>query len=448
MDRAMIVGQVMQHCKRLIDNVLEAADLQPVATASIALFNQMWEVARALLQAQVDLAAHQLHSQAVTPCCAGAALKYVHTRTVQPTTLFGPITIPVRPFQCEGCGATPRPDDAALGVPPVGEFTADIRCLYTPLAAALPHRIASDIFARFTGVALSSRGAPGIIDSRAVAHRHWHHQAEAQDQAAVAAVLAGADAARLRLEVAMDGVKAHIEGRWQEPQVATILVRRLPERPKVPPRGAGLARHYVWVVGSAEDLGGRIKAVSREAGWEHIPVAEILGDGAAWIWHVATEHFRGVRQTVDYYHLSEHWYECAQLLYPDDPERAKAWGEEKLVALLPARVGDVLGALKRMRPRQPTVREGLRALLSSGDNNRCRIHDKEPWHQGLAGGSGSVEGACKHVIQARCKRAGMRWKQHGFLNVLELRLSRLNTTLEAFWANRGLKPQGILSPTE
>ncbi len=264
----------------------------------------------------------------------------------------------------------------------------------------------------------------------------------------MAAVLAGADAARLRLEVAMDGVKAHIEGRWQEPQVATILVRRLPERPKVPPRGAGLARHYVWVVGSAEDLGGRIKAVSREAGWEHIPVAEILGDGAAWIWHVATEHFRGVRQTVDYYHLSEHWYECAQLLYPDDPERAKAWGEEKLVALLPARVGDVLGALKRMRPRQPTVREGLRALLSSGDNNRCRIHDKEPWHQGLAGGSGSVEGACKHVIQARCKRAGMRWKQHGFLNVLELRLSRLNTTLEAFWANRGLKPQGILSPTE
>lgn len=58
-------------------------------------------------------------------------------------------------------------------------------------------------------------------------------------------------------------------------------------------------------------------------------------------------------------------------------------------------------------------------------------------------GSGSVEGACKHVIQARFKRAGRRWKRQGFLNVLELRLSRLNMTLEAFWAARGLKAQAV-----
>src|SRR3989442_12589483 len=97
MDRAMIVGQVMQHCKRLIDNVLEAADLQPVATASIALFNQMWEVARALLQAQVDLPAPQPHCQSPSPCRARAALQYVHTRTFEAPSLFSPIPIPFRP---------------------------------------------------------------------------------------------------------------------------------------------------------------------------------------------------------------------------------------------------------------------------------------------------------------------------------------------------------------
>src|SRR5919202_749038 len=102
MDRAMIVGQVMQHCKRLIENGLESAELQTVATASLAIFEQMREVARALLQAKIDLEAHTLPRQAVTSCCPGAALQYVHTRTVQPTPLFGPITIPVRTFQCEG----------------------------------------------------------------------------------------------------------------------------------------------------------------------------------------------------------------------------------------------------------------------------------------------------------------------------------------------------------
>ena len=83
-------------------------------------------------------------------------------------------------------------------------------------------------------------------------------------------------------------------------------------------------------------------------------------------------------------------------------------------------------------------------LLGYVESNRSRIYYKESWHKVLAVGSGSVEGACKHVIQARFKRAGMRWKRQGFLNVLELRLSRLNTTLEAFWANRGLKAQAIL----
>jgi hypothetical protein len=318
MDRNLIVGQLMDRCKGFIERILEADDLHSVAMASVAIFEQMREIARALLQAKVDLEAHQLHSQAIQPCCPEAALTYVHTRTVQPTTLFGVITIPVRTFRCHGCGASRRPDDTPLGVPPVGDFTDDVRLLYTPLVAELPHRVANDILARFTGVALSSQGAHSLIESSAVDHRAWRHKAEAQEQVAVAEVLASADASRLRLEIAMDGVKAHIDGRWQEPKVATILVRRLPERPKVPTRGAVLARRYVCVLGSAEDLITRIKHTIHEAGWEQFPVAEIVGDGAPWIWNVAAIHFPGVRQTLDYYHLSEHLYEFAHMLYPGD----------------------------------------------------------------------------------------------------------------------------------
>jgi hypothetical protein len=182
----------------------------------------------------------------------------------------------------------------------------------------------------------------------------------------------------------------------------------------------------------------RIKQTIREAGWDDIPVAEILGDGAAWIWNVADAHFPGVRQTLDYYHLSEHLYACAHLLFPEAPQQVETWVEGKLASLRTDCVGDVLGALKRMRPRQPAVQEALAQLIGYVEKNRTRIGYREPWHMGLAVGSGAVEGACKHVIQARFKRAGMRWKLQGFLNVLELRLARLNATLEAFWATRGL----------
>jgi hypothetical protein len=298
--------------------------------------------------------------------------------------------------------------------------------------------------ARFPGGTLSSRGAQSLVDSSAADHRDGRQPAEAQEDAAVAEALASDDAARLRLEIAMDGVKAHLDGRGQEPKVATILVRRLPTRPKVPTHGAGLARRYVCVLGSAEAWIERIKAVIWAAGWDSIPIAEMRGDGAAWLWNVAPAHFPGGRQTLDYYHLSEHLYELAHLLYPAAPERAHAWVEEKLAAVLTDRGGDVVGALKRMRPRQPTVWEGLQALLGYIESNRSRLAYKEPWHTGLAVGSGAVEGACKHIVQARFKRAGMCWKQQGFLNGLKLRLSRLTTTLDAFWAHRRLRTQAIL----
>jgi hypothetical protein len=42
----------------------------------------------------------------------------------------------------------------------------------------------------------------------------------------------------------------------------------------------------------------------------------------------------------------------------------------------------------------------------------------------------------------------MRWKRPGFLHVLELRVARLNETLDTFWASRGLKMPVISPPTK
>jgi hypothetical protein len=71
MDRDLIVGQLMNRCKCVSEHIVEAADLQTVATASIAIFEQMREVARAMLQATVDLEAAKRIGNSVRPGKAG-----------------------------------------------------------------------------------------------------------------------------------------------------------------------------------------------------------------------------------------------------------------------------------------------------------------------------------------------------------------------------------------
>lgn len=242
-------------------------------------------------------------------------------------------------------------------------------------AAELPHRIANDLFQRCTGVALSSRGAQGIIDRTAQDLRSWQTARETQEAEAVEEALTTRvdGAADLRVEIAMDGVMAHIDGRWQETKVGTILVRRLEAQAEQPTLGAILARRDVRVLGTAEDLAVYIKQVIRGAGWGHIPLGAILGDGASWIWTVADTPFPGVRQILDYYHLSEHLYPFAQLRSPNNPTGAKAWVDQTMGALLMDRVGEVLSALKRMRPWEKALRTALTQLIGYVERNRTRI---------------------------------------------------------------------------
>jgi hypothetical protein len=360
---------------------------------------------------------------------------------VSPETWFGEIHMPVRRFQCRACGATFRPDDAALGVPGVGEFSDDVRWLYAPMAAALPHRVANAVFARCTGVTLSSCGAQGSIDSTAEDLRTWQVEREVQEASAVGHALAAAEsAADLRVEIAMDGVTAHVDGRWQQPKVATILVRQLEARAEKPTLGAVLARRYASVLGSAEDLAVRIQQVFREAGWEHIPIGEILGDGAPWIWNLADAHFPGASDAGRLLPERAPLCLCPSAL-SQQPCGGQGLVEQNIGARLTERVGEVLSALKRMQPWQTALCHALAQLIGSVEDNRTRIKSQEPWRPGLAVGSGAVEGACKQVIHCRFKRASMRWNQPGVLNLLALRIAHVNETFQAFWASRGLTVQ-------
>lgn len=432
MDQDAIVGQLVNRCKSAIEAILQPGAHGDVASASLAILAKFRDVGRAVLQAKVDLEASRLPDSPGAHC-QGAAIRRVHTRKVRPQTLLGEIAVPVRTFRCDACDGHVRPDDVVLGVPARGEYTDDVRSVFAPLDAELPHRVACDVLERATGVRLSPHGAQSMAATIAADLRAEKPERERLEDVAVARALAGPERQLLGVEVSFDGVMAHVDGDWHEAKVGSVIVRQVnPEAAADQRRGAVLARRVTCVRGAPEDLGRVVVALIAKSGWSGIPVVEVLGDGAPWIWNLASAVFPNARQTLDWWHLRQHFFAYASVQW-SDAKKAEAWVDAKMDALMQDRVGAVLSGLKRTRARGAEAREELAGLVRYVETNQTRISYGLPGSTGFAIGSGSVEGACKHLVQTRFKRAGMRWKGRGFDEVLELRIGRLNGTLDDFW---------------
>lgn len=326
-----------------------------------------------------------------------------------------------------------RPDDAALGVPASGEYADDVRSELAPLDAELPHCVQCDVLERAAGVRLSPHGGRSMTATIAADLRADRPERERLEDAAVARALTGPQAGLLGIGVSFDGVMAQVDGGRHEAKVGSVVVRQVDPSPSAEQRrGQVLARPVTCVRGSPEDLGRAVLALIARAGWTGVPVVEVVGDGAPWIWNLANAVFPNARQTLDGWHLRQHSFADAIVQW-SDAKTAEARVDAKMDALMQDRPGAVLSGLKRTRARSALAREQLAGLVRDVETNQSRISYGLPGSTGFAIGSGSVEGACMPLVQSRFKRAGMRWKGRGFDDVRDLPIARVNATLDGFW---------------
>jgi hypothetical protein len=72
---------------------------------------------------------------------------------------------------------------------------------------------------------------------------------------------------------------------------------------------------------------------SRRRGAAHIRQIVVLGDGAAWIWNLASQHFPEATQIVDLYQAREHLHELARFLEFMLGDHRKDWLAARLAEL-------------------------------------------------------------------------------------------------------------------
>jgi hypothetical protein len=135
----------------------------------------------------------------------------------------------------------------------------------------------------------------------------------------------------------------------------------------------------------------------------------VIGDGAHWIWNIAERHFPRATQIVDWYHASTYLWNAASAIWGEASLARGAWAKAQLDLLWEGKVDEVLGELERWCERG----EAVEAALSYYTEHQTRMDYASYRARGLQIGSGSAESACKQLVSARLKQAGMIWNADG-----------------------------------
>jgi hypothetical protein len=242
-------------------------------------------------------------------------------------------------------------------------------------------------------------------------------------------------------ELHIDAGKVNTPDGWRDVKVAVFACRARAasasasdyEQRDLP---APNSRAVVAEVEDAQAFGRRCHAEAERLGVSALAGLSVLGDGAEWIWNLATEQFGGAAQVLDIYHGVEHLASAARHAFGDG-HGLDAWLEEARRRLLGDGYWGVCAILTQPLP-EAEVRRRLDELAATTLNYFCghqgRLGYAVRLCRGQAIGSGLVEGTIKQRVNLRMKRSGARWQPEQVGPFVELMAMADSPEWSEFWA--------------
>ena len=388
------------------------------------------------------LAAGPGHRGPRVPCGQGYEAEFVSYRDKVIDTVLGPVTLTRAWYHCGQCGHGLAPRDADLGV--AGESMS-------PGLAAMTDRAAADgPFAK----------AAGLLEDLAGVHLTAKRVERSAEASGSAKATAERDRATLitarklvplppsplpdKLYAAIDGTGVPVtakeaagrEGkgedgraRTREVKLAVFFTQDRLDKDGYPVRDRD-SSSYIATFEPAATFADLVEAEGIRRGAGHVRQLTILGDGAAWIWNIATARFPEATQIVDLFHAREHLHELARSLEFMLGDQRQDWLTARLEDL---DHGDIDGicAAARAYPLEGVKKTELDTALGYFENNAPRMRYHWFRSRGLFVGSGLVEAGCKAVIGQRLKQSGMRWTVPGADAIIALRCREASSQWEA-----------------
>jgi hypothetical protein len=451
---------------RLVRSVADRLTTQPsevrLATLELEVREVLVALGRDLLNEVVRLRGTGYRgSSYVCPC--GVRLEYKELAPLQQRTWFGTITLERAVYAGEGCRdrahhvpldaewallgaapvptALPDPDGGVLAAVAPGTGPARLSPAFAAVVVEFGARLPFAVAARLVDLAVGPQAhlAPNTIGTYTKAA--GRARAEQEDALRVrtqpptraerravfdTGVPERPATAPDTLVISLDGALERTDGGWKEVKLGAVydLAPRVRQGERVWAVGATT---YTATLAAAQTFGRQLLAVAHRRGvtWAH--QVAVLGDGAKWIWKLATRYVPQATQIVDWYHARAHLGALAQLLYGEGTAAAWTWLETLAGELWAAQTGEEVAVLataveeawatprkdlpdgtpRRTHARHREVAKAVAYFTANAPRMRYGAFRA----QGLPVGSGVVEGGCQSVLHARLKRPGACWRR-------------------------------------
>jgi len=417
---------------RILDE-LEAAFAQELALVGddlgaleTAVQGKLRQLGQGLLQRLLQRKPHG-YQGSLKPCSCGGAKRFVAHRGKGIHTIFGWVEIRRAYYHCCSCKRTEVPYDQAsgLGDQQLSPGLARTCCL---LAVDDSFEASSRKIAELLGQEISAKSIERLVHQVGGVVL----QQEDQDLQEFSRQREFPEAAvePERLYLAADGTTVHENDGWHEVKMGAIYWEN--------DRQERVSR-FVGRFVNSELFGWHLWFEACQRGLRQAPEVVFLGDGAPWIRQEWVRHFGRATFIIDWYHASQHLWDCGKVLFGEGNLATKDWVKCR-EALLWAGwtkklLDDLATQIKVHRSSKRGALESLhRYILTNEEQMRYDVFRA----QGYDIGSGAVEGSCKHVVGKRLKQSGMIWSRAGSSATLALRIAWLNKEWDELWSQKPL----------
>lgn len=368
------------------------------------------------------------------PCDCGGVQRFIGYRPRWVVTLLGTMRVRRAYYHCSGCGASSVPYDRASGLGG-GHLSNGLAAAVSLLAVDISFENACRKIEKLLGVKADDNAAVKVVEQAGAVL--LARQQEAIEQFQREGQVAEPSRSPKRLYVGSDGAMAPIrpsssEGEdsidWREVKCAAAWWED--ER-------HGHQQRYAGRIEAAETFGWTWWLLAIQCGLRGASEVVVLGDGAVWIWNLAARFFRGAIQILDWYHAMEHVWACGAGLYGQGTAQSERWVKRMETIMWEAGGAALLKRLRQFQRRREPC-EALADLIGYIEPNVTRMDYPRHRAAGRKVGSGPIESACKQLVTARLKQAGMRWTVDGAEQTLALRCCWLNGDWDAFWKSKPL----------